>query len=433
MSQRETYNDFFGQDMAQLPRKYKIEICRHWESGYCALGPHCNFLHPLSIPQRSEYKLDASVQALDLGSMNCAITALTVNRHQTLSELLPFTRNPELYNLSHRLCVLIEKYSLDISPKKDLVKALELQLVSNWIFLTNKIESAGTATSGETLSILQKAAPHSKAQDVVNLYNLIKQTYSNCWQLSKRQWRSVDDLRIWHRTLFADTDEISSMWIGAFRDQGVFTMRPNGSKHHYLHSGMVTSALNKLVMMIHYASEKIDQLPRDATRLLNVFALAAYVSFHLAEIHPFYDGNGRISRFTAKYILDSVCPLPIPMFRNRESYIEELILGEGLGINAPLPLLILLLKEGIRIYEDILKDYSSWSSHKIYSASSPESLEVLMNADGLPLTTKTKLLDSFLQMDAGGPIVNLTFESMTFTLDKTEELESSSSIDLNEL
>lgn len=58
-----------------------------------------------------------------------------------------------------------------------------------------------------------------------------------------------------------------------------------------------------------------------------VFRMAAFAQFHVVDIHPFADGNGRVCRFVSKHILDSVLPLPVAMFTNRPAYIDALKQG----------------------------------------------------------------------------------------------------------
>lgn len=89
--------------------------------------------------------------------------------------------------------------------------------------------------------------------------------------------------------------------------------------------------------------------------LVSVFTMAAFAQFHVADIHPFDDGNGRMCRFVSNHILQSVLPLPIGMFRDRSTYIDALVQGRySIPLRAHESLFKLLLDSTVKSYRSLL-------------------------------------------------------------------------------
>lgn len=96
--------------------------------------------------------------------------------------------------------------------------------------------------------------------------------------------------------------------------------------------------------------------------ILQQYALAAFAQFHFLDMHPLVDGNGRISRLISHKILFDDTMLTVPMFNNRKTYIDTLILGrKGCDVlQAPLKLCVLMLQNTIEQYNEIFKVLESF-------------------------------------------------------------------------
>eukprot|EP01094_Clydonella_sp_ATCC50884_P007570 TRINITY_DN16769_c0_g1_i1.p1 TRINITY_DN16769_c0_g1~~TRINITY_DN16769_c0_g1_i1.p1 ORF type:complete len:204 (-),score=26.88 TRINITY_DN16769_c0_g1_i1:93-680(-) len=79
-------------------------------------------------------------------------------------------------------------------------------------------------------------------------------------------------------------------------------------------------------------------------------SIAAFLQFHFVDIHPYGDGNGRLCRVLSKMMLDEVFPVPLPQFRNRQSYIDAL--ERCRSTRTTRPLFDLLLDSAICKYEE---------------------------------------------------------------------------------
>jgi len=134
---------------------------------------------------------------------------------------------------------------------------------------------------------------------------------------------------------------------------------------------------------------------------LKTFALAAFAQFHFVDIHPFIDGNGRMCRFLSKFILDSVCPLPFPMFPNRILYLEALVAGRSLAPEkAPMPLLKLLLETACESYRDHLRTYTDYVPTLFITSDTSDTLRAqLRELSEISETDLTMIVDAFATLN----------------------------------
>jgi len=63
-------------------------------------------------------------------------------------------------------------------------------------------------------------------------------------------------------------------------------------------------------------------------RILSALALAEFAQYHLIDIHPFKDNNGRISQLISKRLLDC-CPVPVRLFPHRHAYMLAVSSGRS--------------------------------------------------------------------------------------------------------
>lgn len=99
-------------------------------------------------------------------------------------------------------------------------------------------------------------------------------------------------------------------------------------------------------------------------------------------MHPFVDGNGRMCRFLSKFILDSVCPLPFPMFPKRKPYLQALIVGRTLPPKtAPQLLAELLLDVAVATYRTLLGTFARRPFDRLVAASSLQDLQPYFSND----------------------------------------------------
>lgn len=265
--------------------------------------------------------------------------------------------------------LLVEYQNLHLSIRQQLVT----QTVSRWIFSTNKIESTGLATEGETLNfLLSRVLPDTTAErEVAYTYELLQETYDVNRDLS-RGVLDPEKTKKWHKTLAIGVHNTTPVLPnpGNFRKVGVRALaipELNEPEHIYPHHRSVPFLLDTLGATLYRLGLLVTQDAHTGyRRILYIFALAAFAQFHFVDIHPFQDGNGRLCRFVSKFILDSICPVPFPMFppSTRLDYFKSLIYGRHANpTTAPSQLLALLLDTAIKEYSEIIKRHSIQPYH----------------------------------------------------------------------
>lgn len=283
--------------------------------------------------------------------------------NELLETWLPFAQK-------HRYKEKILKLTLIIPRLKKLPQSSVDSAMISWIHYTNKIEYQGMDNLKNTeeavreylnfqnVSHVSDIENQGQKKAVWNTLKLLKTTYDPkiLGNNDPVQLISFDivKLRMFHSILFANLVPIR----GSFRTTGAYTKLPDQTEFKYPHHELIPTALETLGhvtyrLIKHFISE-LDQ--SDEIRTIGFcFAMAAFVQFHLVSIHPFEDGNGRISRFLSKRILDWVLPFPFPMFENREVYMNALINGrfkEDIAFS-PESLMDVLLDAALEYYESL--------------------------------------------------------------------------------
>ncbi len=139
--------------------------------------------------------------------------------------------------------------------------------------------------------------------------DLLKQMYTDSPDLTKKLF-NLGKISEWHKVLFQDL----LLQPGLFRRSGVFVTNLDSSQHTYPHHTIIPGALQIRPVLSTCPDHRVVW----KEKFLYTFALAAFIQFHFVDIHPFADGNGRLCRFLSKFILDSSCPIPFPMFQKTE-------------------------------------------------------------------------------------------------------------------
>eukprot|EP00035_Acanthoeca_spectabilis_P018170 m.383781 g.383781 ORF g.383781 m.383781 type:complete len:426 (-) comp16731_c1_seq2:349-1626(-) len=231
--------------------------------------------------------------------------------------------------------------------------------IAQHIHSTMSIEMESVSEE-DTLALIigQKQADSSEAKLVTQMYDVMNSEYKGFRPIEKINL-TVDKLCDWHRRMFQGLPEFDHKKIGELRESGVAS---KGGRH-YPSRKLAAAGLQKLCDIVNtWAKERKPEGPLET--MMEVFALAAFTQYHFVDLHPFLDGNGRMCRYISKYILESVLPIPFPMYQDRDEYLGALKSGDALCQSgslgqgarwAYLPLLALTLKSAITFYEELLQ------------------------------------------------------------------------------
>ncbi|MGE0075876.1 MAG: Fic family protein [Sphaerochaetaceae bacterium] len=106
---------------------------------------------------------------------------------------------------------------------------------------------------------------------------------------------STARIKRWHSLLFSAMAGIKPRGIGCYRQGPVYIGKGNGKNPEIIYEGIpaqrVDAEMERLVVFINGENEK------------SPLVKSAIVSFRFLCIHPFEDGNGRISRAISDYVL----------------------------------------------------------------------------------------------------------------------------------
>ncbi len=197
-----------------------------------------------------------------------------------------------------------------LNEKKKIPKSIEKKEMENFAikftYATNRIEGS-TLTLRETALLLEKGITPSRRpiEDVKETEKHQKVFYE---MLSYEKEASLATILHWHKELFEDTKKNIA---GKIRD---YNVEISGSKY----KPPYTIELDLLL------TEFFDWFKKNRKKIHPVY-LAALVHLKFVSIHPFGDGNGRISRLFMNYILNNNrYPMLVIDYAQRNSYYTAL-------------------------------------------------------------------------------------------------------------
>jgi Fic family protein len=189
-------------------------------------------------------------------------------------------------------------------PKSAKEKFIENFMVK-FTYETNKIEGS-TLSLKETANLLEKGiSPKKPIEDVKETEAHKKVFYE---MLNCKKDLSLSLVLYWHRLLFKDTKPDIA---GIIRKHSVAVAR---SKTEFPFHAELETLLREFFKWYKRDKDK-----------LNPVELAALVHLKFVSIHPFSDGNGRISRLIMNFVLNkSNYPMLNIHYTNRDSYYTAL-------------------------------------------------------------------------------------------------------------
>ncbi|OGS41070.1 MAG: hypothetical protein A3K77_06765 [Euryarchaeota archaeon RBG_13_31_8] len=195
-----------------------------------------------------------------------------------------------------------EKKKIPVSIEKKITE----QFAINFTYSTNRIEGS-TLTQRETALLLEKGISPSRRpiEDVKETETHKKVFYE---MLSYKKELSLTTILYWHKILFEETKKDIA---GKIRN---YNVEISGSKYRPPYAIELDSLL----------IEFFDWFKKNRKKFHPIH-LAALVHIRFVTIHPFGDGNGRISRLFMNYILNTNgYPMIVINYNQRNSYYNAL-------------------------------------------------------------------------------------------------------------
>lgn len=120
---------------------------------------------------------------------------------------------------------------------------------------------------------------------------------------------------------------------------------------------LVVDRYNKLI-------HEIKTLPNPVDKLTCLHKCAAWLLFELVSLHPFSDGNGRVSRLLCSYCLQSVTPFPTPVYsvfsdKVQEDYIDAIVTARNSDDRYPVDLTCILVESSWKTWHVFMERLKS--------------------------------------------------------------------------
>ena len=200
-----------------------------------------------------------------------------------------------------------ENYGREMKKIPQEVRAKFLQdFMIRFTYDSNKIEGSSLTFRDNVSLLLEGISPKEKPISDIKEAELHKKVFY--MMLKHKKDLDLQTVLFWHKELFGET---KSNIAGRIRSYHVIV---TGSNTEFPFPAELNALLREFFKW--YGKNRFK---------LQVVALAALVHFRFVSIHPFGDGNGRVSRMMMNFVLDSNgYPMLNITYKNRRSYYNAL-------------------------------------------------------------------------------------------------------------
>lgn len=213
--------------------------------------------------------------------------------------------------------------------------------IAHMVYTSNSCENAGLDMQGTytTIMAIMNGEENTNSDIYVNknqerTYREVVQLYQAYVYLMKQENLNLDIIKQCHSLLMENIeDEQGEFHGGEFRKDTC-----------YGNDWAFPDPSNIPVLMEGFQKE-VDKLLSQCNQQ-NMIIIAAHLSCYFVSVHPFTDGNGRISRLIMNFVLKKGgFPFPITLSldksKPRKAYYEAIENGFKMGRSVTLPALIL--------------------------------------------------------------------------------------------
>ena len=239
----------------------------------------------------------------------------------------PQWRRDELPTTTEMVREIIEWRKRFTSPSESVQRRIDHHVKTaavDYIHNLNKGEMVGTQTRENTQEIIEKilrSEPderEGKGKDyieTVNIYLAMSHLFTLHKEMEKKGLITVQQVSYTHRILMKDLHR----GRGEIRKTDVCTLW-NGKNHDYPPHEVVEALYYALIDHYNICIESVGQLDVESEKYTaGVFKCAARLMFDFVDTHPYVDGNGRMCRLLANYVLHITTPFPVAIYHSDES------------------------------------------------------------------------------------------------------------------
>jgi len=214
---------------------------------------------------------------------------------------------------------------------KDFAKFAAVDFVHN----LNKGEMVGTQTWEDTQEVIEEVLKYEGNEqngknkeytETLNNFKAMKHLFDLHQEMDKSGLITVQQINKTHGILLNGLHKK----CGEIRKKDVFT-RWNGNFHKYPAHEEVEGRFYALIDHHTQCMQHLESDDKTEEYTANIFKCAARLMFEFVDTHPYLDGNGRMCRLLANYVLGRITPFPVAIYHcaesrcSRDDYIDAIV------------------------------------------------------------------------------------------------------------
>lgn len=322
---------------------------------------------------------------------------------------LPFEETENLENIDKVIDDLNRRRDKGLST--DLLEKLKKQLLIKHVYHSNAIEGNNLSLRETELILNGMVINERPLKDEIEARSLANATEYLYKLIDGREPITKRTILELHGLIMKEIPGINS---GQFRKDEV---QIKGSNHKPPHFNDVDEHIDEMFQWMNRNSHKYSPL-----------VMASILHHWMTWIHPFSDGNGRVSRlFLNFFLLQKGYPEIIIKISDRNNYYNSLIAGDEGDLTNLIELISDNIRESITIYEELINEdqrqkawlekYKTISSDQYEAAKSRHSFQYEVWKNQLNVF-KTLLKESVQSVNSLLPQIDISikeFEILTFS------------------
>ena len=212
----------------------------------------------------------------------------------------------------------------------DVLKKVNYQFRLEWNYTSNSMEG-NSLTKSETRSVMiGNITVHGKPiKDLMEVkgHDEVVQSIMKMGRgelnISEKRIREI------HTAIMYEEDPAKQAHVGQWKKQNNYLYNYKGERFDFVPPAEVSERMHRLVNWVNAEKGKIARGEQDA---MHPVMLALRFNLDFVTIHPFYDGNGRMSRILTNLVLIAYGYPPIYIRENeRAPYYQYLADIQGYG------------------------------------------------------------------------------------------------------
>ena len=227
------------------------------------------------------------------------------------------TEADKLFCTKHFACAMAIKYVYSISIGKQVGPHTE----------EDTKEIIDRLLSGESNDQVTSVSKEVQLE-TQNTFLGLKQMSELTKEMDSTGLLTVQEIGEVHKTLMKGLKEAEK--CGNLRDSEVYTYWDDGV-HYYPPPENVENCFYAAIDCHNMYMESVVNMKTEE-KVPYIFKCAAWLLFTFVDIHPFVDGNGRLCRLLANYVLSLITPFPVSTYSptgkegsGRQRYIEAIV------------------------------------------------------------------------------------------------------------